>query len=161
MKRPYPSLSSSAAWILITLGMFACGPPLNGSVDETGLGKRTGRTQQDATAGACLSEKNPIPNVSLHLGLLNGKTAKMARPGYPIQARRMRIAGTVRVNVIFEISTGIIVWADISKGHRLLRNAVSAVISQTRLLSTHVNGKASGHLIYEFRLPRKVIPAGS
>jgi hypothetical protein len=107
--------------------------------------------QKKREDAACLTSNKPKPDVKLHLGALNGKTKNMPEPTYPIEARRKRIYGEVKVEVVINLVTGVIEWARIETGENLLRKAVSKVICGVEFYPTNdADIRASGYLIYKF-----------
>ena len=79
----------------------------------------------------------------------------LPRPRYPQLAKASGVYGTVKAEVVIDIVTGAVVWAEVTSGHPLLKAAVSDVICRARFAGTnHVDGHVSGTLTYKFRRAR-------
>jgi len=113
------------------------------------------RKQEKSDDTSCLAKDKPKPEVKIKLGILNGKTMKMPKPIYPIEAKRKGISGEVKAEVVININTGVIEWAKIETGQPLLQEAVSKVLCRAKFFPTNdIDGRASGYLIYKFHLNR-------
>jgi TonB family protein len=148
------TFSSLMIRILMTFCILACCPVFNQqAAPQTELRKQEQEKSADAS---CVAEDKPKPDVLLRLGILNGKTLKMPKPKYPVEAKRKGIAGEVKVEVVIDINSGVIEWAKLLTGDPLLQEAVSKVICQAKFPPTNdLDGRASGYLIYKFHPPRK------
>jgi len=87
-------------------------------------------------------------------GVLNGTAVSLPPPVYPDAAKRMRIGGTVSVDVILD-ETGKVVSAVASSGPALLRDAAVQAALKARFSPTKLSGqpvKVSGVINYKFAL---------
>ena len=87
-------------------------------------------------------------------GLLNGRATSLPRPQYPETARRMRIAGTVSVEVTIDES-GKVISARAVSGPLALKDAAVAAARQARFSPALLSGKpvqVTGFINYNFSL---------
>jgi protein TonB len=87
-------------------------------------------------------------------GVLNGRATSLPRPQYPESARRMRVAGTVSVEVTID-ENGKVISARAVSGPAMLRNAAVAAARQARFSPALVSGKpvqVNGVINYNFSL---------
>ena len=87
-------------------------------------------------------------------GVLNGTAINLPPPTYPDAAKRMRVAGTVTVDVILDES-GKVVSATASNGPTILRDAAIQAALKARFSPTKLSGqpvKVSGVINYKFTL---------
>jgi protein TonB len=87
-------------------------------------------------------------------GVLNGTAINLPPPTYPDAAKRMRVSGTVQVDVILDES-GKVVSATASSGPTILRDAAIAAALKARFSPTKLSGqpvKVSGVINYKFAL---------
>ena len=90
----------------------------------------------------------------LSVGQLNAKAVKLPKPSYPETARRMRIAGMVKVEVVVDES-GRVVSARAVSGHTLLRGEAVVAARQAIFTPVQFSGQAvkfSGIITYNFSL---------
>jgi Ca-activated chloride channel family protein len=90
----------------------------------------------------------------LNVGQLNSKALSLPKPVYPETARRMRLAGAVRVLVLIDES-GKVISARAESGHMMLRAAAVTAAQQARFAPALVSGKpvpVSGFITYNFGL---------
>lgn len=94
------------------------------------------------------------PKTPLNAGQLNSKALSLPKPLYPETARRMRLAGAVRVLVLIDES-GKVVSARAESGHMILRAAAVTAAQQARFAPALVSGQpvpVSGFITYNFGL---------
>jgi len=87
-------------------------------------------------------------------GVLNGTAINLPPPSYPDAAKRMRVSGTVTVDVILD-ETGKVVSATASNGPQILRDAAIQAALKARFSPTKLSGqpvKVSGVINYKFAL---------
>ena len=87
-------------------------------------------------------------------GVLNGTAVNLPPPVYPDAAKRMRVSGTVTVDVILD-ETGKVVSANASNGPAILRDAAIQAALKARFSPTKLSGqpvKVSGVINYKFAL---------
>ncbi len=87
-------------------------------------------------------------------GVLNGTAVNLPPPVYPDAAKRMRISGTVTVDVILD-ETGKVVSANATNGPAMLRDAAIQAALKARFSPTKLSGqpvKVSGVINYKFAL---------
>lgn len=87
-------------------------------------------------------------------GVLNGTAISLPAPLYPDTARRMRISGTVVVDVVID-EVGKVVAAQASSGPTVLREAAVQASLRARFSPTTLSGqpvKVSGLIYYKFSL---------
>ncbi|MFN2512674.1 MAG: TonB family protein [Pyrinomonadaceae bacterium] len=105
------------------------------------------------------SEPPPSPGPrpilkSVSGGVLNGMALTLPSPVYPDTAKRMRIAGTVIVNVVID-EDGKVISAEASGGPVTLREAAVQAARRARFSPTKLSGqpvKVSGVINYKFAL---------
>ncbi|HYH86390.1 MAG TPA: energy transducer TonB, partial [Pyrinomonadaceae bacterium] len=96
--------------------------------------------------------RGPIKPISG--GILNGKARSLPQPIYPEIAKRMRIAGTVEVEVIIDAS-GKVISAKAVKGPALLLQAAEQAAKQAKFTPTLLSGqpvKIVGTINYNFSI---------
>ena len=87
-------------------------------------------------------------------GVLNGTAINLPPPVYPDSAKRMRVSGTVTVDVVLDES-GKVVSATASNGPAILRDAAVQAALKARFSPTKLSGqpvKVSGVINYKFAL---------
>lgn len=87
-------------------------------------------------------------------GVLNGTAINLPAPSYPDQARRLRIAGLVSVDVIVD-ETGKVISAVATSGHPMLRDVAVQAALRARFSPTKLSGqpvKVSGSINYKFAM---------
>ena len=87
-------------------------------------------------------------------GILNGKALSLPQPLYPEIAKRMRVTGTVEVEVIIDIS-GKVISAKAVKGPVLLLQAAEQAAKMARFTPTLLSGqpvKIAGTINYNFSI---------
>lgn len=105
------------------------------------------------------SEPPPSPSPSPILksvsgGVLNGMALSLPAPAYPDTAKRMRVAGTVSVDVMID-EDGKVISAEASGGPVTLREAAVQAARRARFSPTKLSGqpvKVSGVINYKFAL---------
>jgi len=96
--------------------------------------------------------KQPRPATKMNLGELTKKALRLPQPRYPQLAKASRVYGTVKAEVVIDVNTGAVVWAQVTSGDPLLKPAVSDVVCRARFAGTYdVDGYVSGMLTYTFR----------
>jgi protein TonB len=87
-------------------------------------------------------------------GVLNGMALSLPAPAYPDTAKRMRIAGTVAVDVVID-ENGRVISAEANGGPVTLRDAAVQAARRARFSPTKLSGqpvKVSGVINYKFAL---------
>lgn len=87
-------------------------------------------------------------------GVLNGMALSLPAPAYPDTAKRMRIAGTVTIDVVID-ENGRVVSAEANGGPVTLREAAVQAALRARFSPTKLSGqpvKVSGVINYKFAL---------
>jgi Ca-activated chloride channel family protein len=100
----------------------------------------------EATAGT------PRPRAPVAGGVLNARALKLPKPFYPETARRMRVVGTVMVEVTIDES-GKVITARATTGHSLLREASVSAARQALFTPTLLHDKpvqVTGVIVYNF-----------
>ena len=105
------------------------------------------------------SEPPPSPSPrpilkSVSGGVLNGMALSLPAPAYPDTAKRMRVAGTVSVDVVID-EDGKVISAEASGGPVTLREAAVQAARRARFSPTKLSGqpvKVSGVINYKFAL---------
>ncbi len=105
----------------------------------------------------CSTPASPAPRPILKPvsgGVLNGMALSLPAPGYPDTAKRMRIAGTVTVEVVID-ENGKVISATATGGPVTLREAAVQAAQRARFSPTKLSGqpvKVSGVINYKFAL---------
>ena len=103
------------------------------------------------------AEPPPTPRTILKPisgGVLNGSALTLPPPQYPDAAKRMRVAGTVVVEVVID-ETGKVISAKASSGPATLREAAVQAALRARFSPTKLSGqpvKVTGVINYKFSL---------
>jgi|SRR5215216_766512 len=87
-------------------------------------------------------------------GVLNSKATSLAKPVYPAEARRLKVSGTVTVQVVVD-ENGKVISAKATDGPLPLREAAEAAARQATFAPTTKDGitvKVAGTLTYDFAL---------
>ncbi|MDQ1557265.1 MAG: Ca-activated chloride channel [Pyrinomonadaceae bacterium] len=101
-----------------------------------------------------LSTPQSAPQTPLNVGQLNSKAVSLPKPAYPDLARRMRVAGAVRVQVTVDES-GRVISARADGGHVMLREAAVAAARLAKFTPALVSGQpvaVAGFITYTFSL---------
>src|SRR5688572_22081944 len=123
--------------------------------------KMSGATESDGPIVGLESEPPPSPAPKPILkavsgGVLNGMALSLPAPQYPETAKRMRISGTVSVDVVID-ENGKVISAEASNGPVTLRDAATLAAQRARFSPTKLSGqpvKVSGVINYKFALTR-------
>ena len=95
--------------------------------------------------------KQPRPKAKLKLGDVTKKAIQFPRPTYPQLAKAAGLHGNVTAEVVIDINSGSVAWAQVTSGNPLLKAAVKDVVCRARFAPTNdVDGYASGILTYRF-----------
>lgn len=89
-------------------------------------------------------------------GVLNGMALSLPAPAYPDHAKRMRIDGTITVDVVID-ENGKVISAQASRGPVTLREAAVQAAQRARFSPTKLSGqpvKVSGVISYKFALTK-------
>ena len=87
----------------------------------------------------------------MNLGDVTKKALQLPRPKYPQLAKTAGANGSVKEQVIIDINSGVVVWAETISGHPLLQAAVRDVVCRARFAPVFdADGFVSGFLIYRF-----------
>ena len=96
-------------------------------------------------------QTSPRPNAKVDLGDLTKKAIHLPRPKYPQLAKNLSASKIVKVEVVIDINSGRVVWAQALSGDRLLRSEIEKVVCQARFTPTSdVDGRVSGFIRYRF-----------
>lgn len=91
------------------------------------------------------------PVTKMNLGDVTKKARQLPRPKYPQLAKSAGAFGNVKAQVVIDINSGAIVWAQTISGHPLLQAAVRDVVCSARFAPVlDANGFVSGTLTYRF-----------
>ena len=106
------------------------------------------------TAGFRCSNKESDqsrPQVKLNLGDVTKKALQLPRPKYPQLAKTAGANGSAKAQVVIDINSGVVVWAETISGHPLLQAAVRDVVCRARFAPVFdADGFVSGFLTYRF-----------
>ena len=100
------------------------------------------------------NEPPPAPRAPVSGGVLNGKALSLPAPVYPEMAHRMRLTGTVQVEVIVD-EDGRVTSAKAVSGPTALREVSVQAASRARFSPTKLSGqpvKISGRIEYNFTI---------
>ena len=87
-------------------------------------------------------------------GVLNGSAISLPSPSYPETAKRLRVSGSVTVEVVID-ETGKVISAQASSGPSTLREAATQAALRARFSPTKLSGqpvKVAGVISYKFAL---------
>lgn len=87
-------------------------------------------------------------------GVLNGNAVSLPPPAYPESAKRLRVSGSVTVEVVID-ETGKVISAQATRGPAALRDVAVQAASKARFSPTKLSGqpvKVSGTIQYKFTL---------
>ena len=91
------------------------------------------------------------PVAKMDLGDVTKRALQLPRPKYPQLARTEGAYGNVKAQVVINMNTGAVVWAQIISGHPLLKAAVRDVVCKARFAPVNdVDGFVTGTLTYRF-----------
>lgn len=135
---------------------------MSGKLDVTNSAELRTVSMTPATNGPVAgleSEPPPSPEPRPMLkpvsgGVLNGMALSLPAPAYPDTAKRMRIAGTVTVEVVID-ENGRVISAEAQGGPVTLRQAAVQAAQRARFSPTKLSGqpvKVSGLINYKFAL---------
>jgi protein TonB len=108
--------------------------------------------KSDAEAPAQPVMHGPLKPISG--GILNGKAVSLPAPAYPDAAKRMRLTGTVEIEVVID-TNGKVISAKAVKGPSLLMGAAEQAARLARFTPTLLSGqpvRVSGIITYNFSL---------
>ena len=115
---------------------------------------RTAASSEALSAGFQCQGKDadqPRLNAKLKLGDVTKKAIQLPRPLHPQLAKAAGLYGNVKAEVVIDINSGSVMWAQVISGHSLLKAAVRDVVCRARFVPTNdVDGHASGILTYRF-----------
>jgi TonB family protein len=98
----------------------------------------------------------PARRVPVSGGVLNGNAIVLPSPAYPDSARRMRIEGTVEVEVIID-ENGKVLTAKAVSGPVALRDHAAQAALRARFTPSKLSGQpvqVSGRIVYNFKMAR-------
>jgi TonB family protein len=134
---------------------------MSGKLDVTNSAELKNVTMNPSASGPVAGVSEPPPVVGprpilkpVSGGVLNGMALSLPAPGYPETAKRMRIAGTVTVEVVID-ENGKVISAVASNGPVTLREAAVQAAQKARFSPTKLSGqpvKVSGMINYKFAL---------
>lgn len=114
----------------------------------------TAASSEELSAGFQCRGKDaaqPRPNAKLKLGDVTKKTIQLPLPRFPQLAKASGLYGTVKAEVVIDINSGRVTWAQLISGHPLLKAAVRDVVCRARFVPMNdVDGHVSGTLTYRF-----------
>jgi outer membrane biosynthesis protein TonB len=91
------------------------------------------------------------PVTKIDLGDVTKKARQLPRPKYPQLANTAGASGIVNAQVVIDINSGAVVWAQTISGHPLLQAAVRDVVCRARFVPMFdANGFVGGTLVYRF-----------
>jgi len=91
------------------------------------------------------------PQSKMNLGDVTKKALQLPRPKYPQVAKTAGAYGNVKVQVVIDMNSGAVVWAQTITGHPLLQAAASDVACKARFAPIFdADGFVSGFLTYRF-----------
>ena len=96
--------------------------------------------------------KNPPRNITVSLGVVNGKAISLPKPPYPPAAKAVKAQGEVNVQVTID-ETGKVTAANAVSGNSLLRDAAERAARSARFAPTLLSNqpvKVSGVIVYRF-----------
>jgi protein TonB len=130
----------------------APGPSLPVAVAGSGASEGGPAVKSDGEAPAQPVMRGPLKPISG--GILNGKALNLPAPAYPDAAKRMRLTGTVEVEVVIDIN-GKVISAKAVKGPSFLAAAAEQAARLAKFTPTLLSGqpvKVSGIITYNFSL---------
>ena len=87
----------------------------------------------------------------MELGDVTKKALQLPPPKYPQLAKTAGANGNVKAQVVIDINSGVVVWAETISGHPLLQAAVRDVVCKARFAPVFdADGLVSGFLTYRF-----------
>ena len=91
------------------------------------------------------------PVTKIDLGDVTKKAQQLPRPKYPQLAKTAGASGNVKAQVVIDINSGAVVWAQTISGHPLLQAAVRDVVCKPRFAPVlDATGFVIGTLTYRF-----------
>jgi VWFA-related protein/TonB family protein len=108
--------------------------------------------KSDAPKTTGAAQATPQPQAPIAGGVLNARAIKLPKPPFPETARRMRVSGTVNVEVTIDES-GKVITARAVSGHILLREAAVLAAREARFTPTILHDKpvqVLGVIVYNF-----------
>jgi TonB family protein len=134
---------------------------MSGKLDVTNSAELKNVAMNSSANGPVAGVSEPPPVVGprpilkpVSGGVLNGMALSLPSPGYPETAKRMRISGTVTVEVVID-ENGKVISAVASAGPVTLREAAVQAAQKARFSPTKLSGqpvKVSGMINYKFAL---------
>jgi periplasmic protein TonB len=146
-------VNSAAPAVLASLDKTvapAAGLPLAVASSNSNEGGPAVKSDGEAPAQPVM--RGPLKPISG--GILNGKAISLPAPTYPDTARRMRMTGTVEVEVVIDLN-GKVISAKAVKGPSILASAAEMAARLARFTPTLLSGqpvKVSGIITYNFSL---------
>ena len=142
-------------------GPYKIGPsdlnpkPGGGGTDPSGGGRQVVQPRQPVNITEIPPPPEPPqPPKTVSRGVISGDALSLPKPVYPEIAKRMRIEGVVRVQVLVDLD-GRVVSASVLNGSPYLRVEAQKAAMQARFSPTLLNDqpvKVSGVIIYNFQL---------
>ena len=150
--------NNAAPVLLASLDKGAApGPSLPVAVAGSGASEGGPAVKSDGEAPAQPAPAQPVmrgPLKPISGGILNGKALNLPAPAYPDAAKRMRLTGTVEVEVVIDIN-GKVISAKAVKGPSFLAAAAEQAARLAKFTPTLLSGqpvKVSGIITYNFSL---------
>jgi len=109
-----PTYSRLIVSSVMMLSILLCSLVCKGQTLSNAATLERNEQKKEKSAGVSCLSNEPKPDVRIRLGVLNRKTMKMPKPTYPMEARRKGISGEVKVEVVIDVNTGVIEWAQIT-----------------------------------------------
>ncbi len=116
------------------------------------LKRQSERAELQQKVGQLRAKSGSSVTLVENVGILNGKALEVARPEYPLEAKRAKASGTVSVQMYID-EQGEIVHVCAISGHELLQQTAENAAYRSRFPPTRLNGKAvkvTGILNYNF-----------
>jgi len=91
----------------------------------------------------CWTPGRPKPDVQIGLNgspILCGRAISLPKPPYPEEAKKQKISGSVRVNIVID-ENGRVIWAEAVEGHPLLREASAKAACNSKHSPTKFRGR--------------------
>jgi protein TonB len=96
------------------------------------------------------------PRAPIARTVLNGAALSLPPPVYPENARRIRVEGTVEVEVVID-ENGKVVSAKVISGPQVLRDSAVQAALRAKFTPTKLSGepvKVTGKIVYNFKMAR-------
>ena len=120
------------------LNQQAAGPPATVSTDVPPR-KPDARSKK---IEVCNTPDRPKPEVKTRMDIgLCGKAINLPKPAYPEEAKKQKVSGVVRIEIVID-EEGDPIWAKAIEGHSLLQEASLKAACQSRYSPHKISGEA-------------------